>query len=276
MRMLRETYQLSNGIKIPKIGFGTWQIPDGEVCYQAVLEALKSGYRHIDTAYVYQNEKSVGRAIKDSGIPREDIFVTSKLSARVKDYQGALDHFEQTMQNLDLAYLDLYLIHAPRPWGEDKNMNYDQQNIEVWKAFIKLYNDQRIRSIGVSNFSPNDIDNIVEATKFKPHVNQIAYFIGHNQKETDAYCKAHQILVEAYSPLALGKALANEEIQKMATKYQATPAQVCIRYCLQKETLPLPKTTHESRMIENAQVDFVIDEKDMDLLDQIEDDPRRK
>jgi diketogulonate reductase-like aldo/keto reductase len=178
------------------------------------------------------------------------------------------------MENIGLEVLDLFLIHAPRPWGEDKSINYDQQNINVWKAFIKLYNDKRIRSIGVSNFTPHDIENIYQATKFMPHVNQIAYFIGHNQKETDAYCKKHKILVEAYSPLALGKALSNTDIMQMAQKYQVTPAQICIRYCLQKDTLPLPKTTHLSRMIENAQVDFVMDQKDIDFLDMIEDDPR--
>ncbi|MFH1693991.1 MAG: aldo/keto reductase [Bacillota bacterium] len=274
MKTLIQTYTLSNGVKIPKIGFGTWQVPSGDVTYQSVAMALKNGYRHIDTAAAYQNEESVGKAIKDSGIPREEIFVTSKLQSHIKDYEGALEAFEKTMIALDIGYLDLYLIHAPWPWNE-MGKDCSKGNVLAYKALEKIYKDGRARAIGVSNFSPKDIDNILKHCEIVPHANQIGYFIGHNQKETDDYCKAKKILVEAYSPLAIGQLLKNTDIQDMAKKYDVTPAQICIRYCVQKETAPLPKSTHESRIIENSNIDFEIDAKDMEFLDSINDDPRK-
>ncbi|MBE0700471.1 MAG: aldo/keto reductase [Acholeplasmataceae bacterium] len=274
MRTLQQTYELSNGVKNPKIGFGTWQVPDGDVAHMSVTLALKNGYRHIDTAYVYENEKSVGEAILHSGIPREEIFVTSKLPSHIKTYDGAIDYFQRTLDNLGFNYLDLFLIHAPWPWSEI-GKDCREGNVEAFKAMIKLYKEKKIRSIGVSNFSPADIDNIIEHTGFVPHVNQIAFFIGHKQAETHAYCTAKKILVEAYSPLALGKALMNNEIKKMAEKYNVSAAQICVRYCVQKGTVPLPKSTHETRMIENSSVDFEISNEDMTFLDQINEDPRR-
>ncbi|MBU1093389.1 MAG: aldo/keto reductase [Firmicutes bacterium] len=274
MKTLIQTYTLSNGVKIPKIGFGTWQVPNGDVAYQSVALALKNGYRHIDTAAAYQNEESVGKAIKDSGIPREEIFVTSKLQSHIKTYAGALEAFEKTMEALDIGYLDLYLIHAPWPWNEI-GKDCSKGNVLAFKALEKLYNDGRVRAIGVSNFNTKDLDNILEHCAIVPHVNQIGYFIGHNEKETDDYCKAKNILVEAYSPLAIGHLLKNNDIQDMAKKYDVTPAQICIRYCIQKDVAPLPKSTHESRIIENAAVDFEIDAKDMIYLDSINDDPRK-
>ncbi|TVP86484.1 MAG: aldo/keto reductase [Acholeplasmataceae bacterium] len=274
MKVLNQTYVMSNGVTIPQIGFGTWQVKSGEEAYHSVLLALKNGYRHIDTAHAYQNERSVGEAVRASGIPRDEIFVTSKLPSHVKDYQGTLDHFEETMANLGLAVLDLYLIHAPWPWHEI-GKDCKDGNVEAWKAMVQLYHDKRIRAIGVSNFAPADIDYIVKHTGFVPHANQIAFFIGIDQKETLDYCKTHNILVEAYSPLAIGFALKNGEIQKMADKYGVTAAQICIRYCIEKETLPLPKTTKEHRMIENASVDFTISKEDMKVLEAIKGDPRR-
>ena len=274
MKVLNDVYVLSNGIKIPKIGFGTWQVPSGDVAYNSVAMALKNGYRHIDTAAAYQNEESVGQAVKDSGIPREEIFVTSKLQSHIKTYEGAIEGFNKTLEALGFDYLDLYLIHAPWPWNEI-GKNCDEGNVLAYKAMEKLYEERKIRAIGVSNFSPKDLDNIIKHTKIVPHVNQIGYFIGNNQKETDDYCKEKNILVEAYSPLAIGYALKNPEIVKMAEKYQVSAAQICIRYCIQKGTAPLPKSTHENRIIENFNVDFEIDQMDMTYLDSIEDDPRK-
>lgn len=274
MKTLIQTYTLSNGVKIPKIGFGTWQVPSGDIAYQSVAMALKNGYRHIDTAAAYQNEESVGKAIRDSGIPRKDIFVTSKLQSHIKTYEGALKAFEKTMKALDIGYLDLYLIHAPWPWNEI-GKDCKEGNVLAYKAMEKIYKDGKVRAIGVSNFNTKDIDNILKHCEIVPHANQIGYFIGHNEKETDEYCKAKNILVEAYSPLAIGHLLKNNDIQDMAKKYEVTPAQVCIRYCIQKGTAPLPKSTHESRIIENSKVDFEIDNKDMIYLDSINDDPRK-
>jgi diketogulonate reductase-like aldo/keto reductase len=274
MKTIQDVYVLKNGVKMPKVDFGTWQIPDGEACYNSVSLALKHGYRHIDTAAAYRNEASVGRAIKDSGIPRDQIFVTSKLQSHIKTYQETLEAFEKTLKELDMDYLDLYLIHAPWPWNEI-GKDCDAGNVEAFKAMEKLYRDGKVRSIGVSNFSPKDLDNILKHCELIPHVNQIAFFIGNNQEETKNYCDAKGILVEAYSPLAIGYALSNDIIIKMAKTYNVTPAQLCIRYCIEKGTAPLPKSTHESRIIENTGLDFKMKEEDVKFLDTIKDDPRR-
>lgn len=274
MKTIHEVYRLKNGVEMPKVGFGTWQVPDGESCYNAVSLALKHGYRHIDTAAAYRNESSVGRAIKDSGIPRDQVFVTSKLQSHIKTYQGALDAFDQTLKELDMEYLDLYLIHAPWPWNE-MGKDCSGGNVLAYKAMEKLYREGKIRSIGVSNFSPKDLDNILKHCEIIPHVNQIAFFIGNNQEETSRYCEEKGIQIEAYSPLAIGYALTDQTIKDMANKYQVTPAQLCIRYCIEKNTAPLPKSTHESRIIENTGIDFKMKEEDIQFLDTIKNDPRR-
>ncbi|MGE4320859.1 MAG: aldo/keto reductase [Acholeplasmataceae bacterium] len=266
MSVLNENFVLSNGVKIPKIGFGTWQIPNGEVAYDSVMFALKHGYRHIDTAAAYRNEESVGKAIKDSGIPREEIFVTTKLESHIKSYQEALDAFELTIKNLGLDYVDLYLIHAPWPWS-NIGQDCDLGNIEAWKALEVIYKSGRAKSIGVSNFNVHDLENVMNHTEIVPHVNQIAYHIGRNQSETQAFCDEKGILVEAYSPLATGRILNDPIINEMANKYNVSAAQICIRYCLEKNTLPLPKSTHDSRIIENAHMDFEISKDDMVILD---------
>ncbi|KWZ80730.1 putative glyoxal reductase [Heyndrickxia coagulans] len=268
MSSLHETFVLENGVAIPKIGLGTWQVPNGETTYHAVSFALKNGYRHIDTAYAYHNEESVGKAVRDSGIDRRDIFVTSKLPAEIKSYDKALKTFDETMENLGLEQLDLYLIHAPWPWSE-KGADYTKENIEVWKAMEEIYESGRCRAIGVSNFSVSDLKAVMENAKIKPMVNQIRYFIGHTQEDVTAFCQDNGILVEAYSPLATGKILENTEIQKIADKYGKTLPQVCIRYCLQKGVLPLPKSTHEAFILQNADVDFEISSEDMQYLDQL-------
>ena len=258
-----------NGVNIPFIGFGTWQIPKEEA-YEKVSWALEHGYRHIDTAYGYGNEETVGKAIRDFDVKREDVFVTSKLPANIKSYDETIKSFHESLENLGLDYLDLYLIHAPWPW-EDRGGNYTKGNIQAWKAMEQLYKEGKIRTIGVSNFSISDIQALLDHCKVVLMANQIPYYIGRDQKELIAFCKEHDILVEAYSPLATGEILNSQQIKEMADKYNVTPAQICIRYCLQKDTLPLPKTTHEERVIENKQVDFTISSEDMAILDAIED-----
>lgn len=268
--MLKDNhFVLQNGVKVPQLGFGTWQIPNEEA-FNSVTMALKNGYTHIDTAYGYGNEENVGKAIREFDIAREDVFVTTKLPADVKTYDGAIESFEESLANLDMDYVDLYLIHAPWPW-EDQGGEYTEGNIEAWKAMEKLYNDGKIRSIGVSNFSISDIQAIMDNCDIVPMVNQIPYYIGRDQKELIAFCEQHDIMVEAYSPLATGQTLKSPPILEMADKYGRTPAQICIRYCLQQNTLPLPKSTHEGRIIENMQLDFEISEEDMAVLDTIED-----
>ena len=262
-----EYYVLSNGVKIPKIAFGTWQIVDTE-CYPAVLDAIKVGYRHIDTAYVYQNEKACGKAIKDSGIKREDVFITTKLPADVKTYDECEEYFYRSLENLGVDYIDLYLIHAPWPW-QNQGADYTDGNIEVWKKMIELYNKGLVRAIGVSNFHQKDIEALIKATNFVPMANQIRYFIGNTQDPITRYCKNNQILVEAYSPLATGELLGSSLLDNLTEKYKVTKAQICLRYCIQKGVLPLAKSTHIERMENNMDIDFIIDDVDMVYLDSL-------
>ncbi len=261
-------YVLSNGVEIPSVGLGTWQAEPNQA-YQAVLDALEAGYRHIDTAYVYGNEVEIGKAIKDSGIKREEIFITTKLPSHIKNYKETFEYFKSSCKALGVDYLDLYLIHAPWPWsnvGEDCT----QGNIEVWKAFIELYNAKKIRSIGVSNFHPKDIISLIEATSFTPHVNQIRYFIGNTQKETTRFCQENNILVEAYSPFATGKILDEPYLIELSNRLGVSIPKICLKYCLQRGTLPLPKSVHKERIIQNIELDFEIPEEDLIKLDAID------
>lgn len=261
-------FTLSNGVTIPEIGFGTWQIPDGEVCYNACKWALEAGYRHIDTAHAYENEQSVGRAVKDSGIPREEIFITTKLPSHIKTYDGAMEYFNQSLNNLDCGYIDLYLIHAPWPWS-DVGSEHTKGNIDAWRAFIDLYNAKKVRAIGVSNFLVPDLEAIIDATGVKPMVNQIRYFIGNTQDKITDFCQSNGILVEAYSPLATGEIVTNEKVVAIAKKHNVTPANVCIKYCREKGTLPLPKSKTKERIAENFFLDFSLSPEDMALLDSL-------
>ncbi|WKA54728.1 aldo/keto reductase [Planococcus shixiaomingii] len=263
------TFTFHNGIEIPNIGFGTWQIPNEEA-YASVTTALENGYTHIDTALAYQNEQNVGKAIKDFSLAREDVFITSKLPAQIKGYEKTLKAFDETITNLGMDYLDLYLIHAPWPWDE-VGKDCTEGNIQSWKAMEQLYNEGKIRSIGVSNFSERDIQAILDTCTIVPMANQIPFYIGRDQESLLAYCKKHKIVVEAYSPLATGQILNSPAILEMAEKYSVTPAQLCIRYCLERETLPLPKSTNETRIIENSQLDFTISSEDLKILEKIED-----
>ncbi len=265
-----EFYTLYNGVKIPKIGFGTWQTPDGDIAYNSTLEALKAGYRHIDTALVYGNEESIGRAIKDFGINREEIFITTKCPADIKTYEGAIKAFETSLNLLGLQYIDLYLIHAPWPWS-NVGANYTEGNKLVWKALVDLYNEGKIKAIGVSNFHKEDIIPLIECSGIKPMVNQIRYFLGNTQPSIIAYCMDNDILVEAYSPLATGKILNNDILIKIAKKYNTSPASICLRYCIENNTLPLPKSIHKDRIISNLELDFKLDNDDIKLLNTIHD-----
>ena len=263
-----EFFTLNNGVKIPAIGFGTWQVKDGEEAYTACLTALKSGYRHVDTAFAYGNEQSVARALKDSGLLREEVFLTTKLPADIKDYNGAIAHFEQSLKNLETDYLDLYLIHAPWPWS-DVGGDYTQGNVEVFRAMIDLYNQKKVRAIGVSNFHVKDIKAIIEATNFVPAVNQIRYFIGNTQNEITEFCKQNGILVQAYSPLATGALVEHSALTDMAQKYNVTVPKLCLRFCIENGTLPLPKSVNAERIKANLEVDFEISKQDMQYLNSL-------
>ncbi|MDE7105808.1 MAG: aldo/keto reductase [Anaeroplasmataceae bacterium] len=266
--MKEKYFTLYNGIKIPAVGFGTWQVKDGQEAYDSVKWALEAGYRHIDTAYIYGNEISVAKAIADSGIDRKDIFITTKLPADIKTYEGTLKHFNASLENLNTDYLDLYLIHAPWPWS-DVGGDYTEGNIEAWKAIIHLYQQKKIKAIGVSNFHVKDIEALIKATNVKPMVNQIRYFIGNTQEKITSYCQANGILVEAYSPLATGQILENEKLKELANKYHTTIAKICLRYCYQNNTLPLPKSVHKERIYDNLDFNFEMEKEDMDYLNTL-------
>jgi diketogulonate reductase-like aldo/keto reductase len=270
MTCYTETFTLTNGVAIPKLGLGTWLI-EGDAATQAVKDALKLGYRHIDTAQAYGNEAEVGIGIKESGIAREEIFVTTKVVAEAKSYDAVAASIDESLKKLGLDYLDLILIHSPQPWAEFRGGNrYFAENKEAWSAMEDAYTAGKVRAIGVSNFLKDDMENILESAEVKPMVNQVLTHISNTPLELIEYNQSKDILVEAYSPIAHGEAVKNEEIQAMAAKYNATPAQLCIRYVLQLGLVALPKTANAAHMEENGKVDFVISGEDMEALKHIE------
>lgn len=268
MTALQDEFTLSNGLRMPKIGFGTWQISDAQVAYDATSAALACGYRHIDTARVYGNEDSVGRAVRDSAIARSEIFVTSKLPAEIKDPEEARASFETTISTMGLDHLDCYLIHAPWPW-HDIGRDCAAGNKAIWKVFEEINRSGRAKAIGVSNFNAADLEAVLDGCSIAPMVNQIRFFIGHTQDEVVTFCEARDVQVTAYSPLATGKLLNHPEIRAVAERHGVSVAQTCIRYAIQKGVGPLPKSTHPERIRENARVDFEITGADMALLDRL-------
>jgi diketogulonate reductase-like aldo/keto reductase len=246
------TYTLNNGVKIPAFGFGTWQIEEGEPAYQAVSEALKAGYIHIDTAAVYGNENSVGKAIQDSGIKREDLFITTKLWNADRGYESTLTAFEKSLTLLQMDYVDLYLIHWPA--NETQFENWQQINADTWKALEKLYVDGKVKAIGLSNFPKKYVEAVLNTAQIKPAVNQLEFHPGYLQEETVSYCKANEILVQAWSPLGSGRILQNEVLLALATKYGVSVGQICIKFALQEGINPLPKSTNPSNIQANLEV----------------------
>lgn len=265
LQKITDTYVLSNGVKIPCVGFGTWKAENGEVARKSVLAALEAGYRHVDTAAAYHNEESVGTALVESGIPREELFVTSKLMNRVRGYDSTLRAFEDSVRKLKTDYLDLYLIHWPNPiYYRD---HWQQANTETWKAFEKLYNDGRIRAIGISNFLPHHIEALLQTAEVAPHVNQIRLCPGSINQETVDYCRKHDILLEAYSPLGSGEIFHVPEMNAFAEKYGKSIGQICLRFSLQMGFLPLPKSVTPARIIENTEIfDFELEQADIDAI----------
>ncbi len=268
MKSLKDTYTLSNGVKIPIIGFGTWRTPDGEVAVSSVTEAIKQGYRHIDTAAIYGNEVSVGKAIKEAGIPREELFITSKLWNSEHGYESTLNAFEETMKKLGLEYLDLYLIHWPVP--KIHREDWKEATLATWKAFEKLYKEGKIKAIGVSNFKVHHLENLINNAEIKPMVDQIEFHPSNLQEDIVNFCRDNNILVEAWSPLASGEVFKVPELKTIAEGYNKSVAQLVIRWVMQKGILPLPKSITPERIKSNGAVfDFEISHKDMERIDSI-------
>ena len=260
-----EFFTLPNGVAIPKLGLGTWEIADDKAA-QAVREAVKIGYRHIDTAQGYGNESGVGEGVRTCGIPRKDIFVTTKLEAAIKNYDEAKAAIEGSLKKLNIEYIDLLLIHSPQPWTDFRGGNYDEGNRAAWKAMDEAYKAGKLRAIGVSNFERENIENLLSSGMTAPMVNQILVHISNTPMELITYCQSKNILVEAYSPIAHGEMLKNKEIVEIAAKYRVFVPQLCIQYTLQLGTLPLPKTGNPDHMKENVTIDFVISDADMETL----------
>ncbi|MBI40684.1 MAG: 2,5-diketo-D-gluconic acid reductase [Leptospiraceae bacterium] len=268
--MLQETFTLSNGVEIPKLGLGTWMIGNGEVS-AAVQEAIKRGYRHIDTAQAYQNEAGVAQGVRDSGAKRDELFITSKLAAEAKSYKDAAAAIDESLRKMELDYLDLMLIHSPQPWMEYGEADrFQEGNREAWRAMEEAYKAGKLRSIGVSNFIESDLENILGSASVKPMVNQILVHISNTPLELIKFNQDREILVEAYSPIAHGELLKNEKVTEMAERYGVSVPQLGIRYDLQLGLLPLPKTANPSHMESNAKIEFEISSEDMEFLKNIE------
>lgn len=265
--VLNETYTLSNGVKIPKLGLGTWFIDDDKVA-DAVKDAVDLGYRLIDTAQAYGNERGVGEGVRNCGLKREEIFVGSKVAAEHKTYEEAKAGIDETLEKMGLDYLDLMIIHSPQPWVEvnQSDNRYVEGNREAWRALEEAYNEGKLKAIGVSNFQIEDIESLMETAKIKPMVNQILCHISNTPLELIDYCQKNDITVEAYSPIAHGEILDQPEIKVIADKYGVSVPQLCVRYTVQLGTVSLPKTANKDHMKTNADIDFEISAEDMEIL----------
>ena len=267
--ILEESYTLSNGVRIPKLGLGTWFIPNAKVG-QAVKDAAAIGYRHIDTAQAYRNEAGVGEGIRESGVPRGEMFVTTKLDASAKSYDKASRSIDGSLKKLGLDYIDLMIIHSPQPWTKFRSEDrYFEGNREAWRALEDALSAGKLRAIGLSNFEAPDLDNILESCRVQPMVNQVLAHIGNTPSDLIAYTQSKGILVEAYSPIGHGALLENEAVANMAARYRVSVPQLSIRYDLQLGLLPLPKTANPAHMRSNAELDFTISDEDMERLEDL-------
>ena len=261
-----EYVTLNNRIKMPLEGFGVFQVPDPAQCEQAVLDAIESGYRLIDTAAAYMNEKAVGEAIRKCGVSREELFITTKLWVQDADYEGAKKAIQTSLDNLGLDYLDLYLIHWPKPSPDTKE--WKQLDVETWKAMEKLYREKRVRAIGVSNFLPHHMENLLSSCEVVPAVDQLEFHPGYSQEAAVCYCQERGILVQAWSPLGRKRVMDDELVEELAKAHHVTPAQICLRYALQKGIVPIPKASSEERMKNNQDIfDFELTGLEMSELD---------
>ena len=273
MKDLDKKLTLSDGVGIPILGFGTYKMEDDEIVLNSVREAIKAGYRHIDTASFYKNEENVGNGIREglkhTGLKRKDIFVTTKVWNTEQGYENTLNAFNNSLQRLNMDYVDLYLIHWPVT--KDYADTWQRRIKETWKAMEKLYKEGKIRAIGVSNFLVHHLEELMSSCEIKPMVNQIEFHPGHNQKETVEFCKKHEIVVEAWSPLGRGVILENEFLSEIAKKYNRTIAQICLRWIIQQGIVTLPKSVTLERIKSNFEIfDFELSEEDMDKITNME------
>ncbi|MBZ5962907.1 aldo/keto reductase [Leuconostoc gasicomitatum] len=260
---LTEAYQLNNGLKINKIGFGTWLLDNHDVV-DAVKKAIKVGYRHIDTAEAYGNEEGVGRAVRESGIAREKLFVTTKLRAEMKNYDDAVAAINDSLKKLNIDYIDLMLIHSPKPWAYyTSTEDFSDGNLAAWRALEEAYEAGKIKAIGVANFEQADLQNLIDHAKIMPMVDQVLAHIGNTPLELIMFAQKQNILVEAHSPFGHGDLIKNDKLQIISDRYHVTVSQLAVRYLLQLGLLPLPKASSIAHMKSNTEVDFTISDDDM-------------
>lgn len=271
MSVFDETITLNNGIKIPKLALGVWEIPDNEVS-SSVRSAIDIGYRHIDTAQAYGNERGVGEGVRNASVDREKIFVNSKVAAEIKDYDTAKKSIDETLNKMELDYLDMMIIHNPQPWKEvnQSNGRHFEGNLETWRAMEDAVKAGKLKTIGVSSFDKEDLDNLIKNSDTKPVVNQVQIHIGDTPMDIIKYSQDNGIAVEAFSPVAHGAAMNDERIKKMADKYHVSVPQLCIRYDWQLNVIVLPKSANPDHMRANAAIDFVISDEDMKTLEDID------
>ena len=268
--ILQESYTLSNGVRIPKLGLGTWFIEDGAAA-QAVRDAVQLGYRLIDTAQAYGNERGVGEGVRSCGLARGELFVASKVAAELKTYDETARSIDETLEKMGLDYLDQMIIHSPQPWsGFRAEKRYFEENRAVWRALEDAQAAGKVRVIGVSNFLRDDLENLLADCRVKPMVNQILLHIGCTDAALLDFCRRQEIQIEAYSPIAHGEALKNLDIVATASKYGVSPAQLCVRYAVQLGAVALPKTANPAHMHSNAAIDFAISDENMETLRRVE------
>jgi len=261
---LLESTTLNNGVKLPWLGLGVWRVKEGDEVISSVKHAIQSGYRSIDTAAVYGNEEGVGQAIKESGVAREELFITTKVWNSDQGYESTLQAFETSRKKLGLEYIDLYLIHWP----------VKGKYVETWKALEKLYKDGLVRAIGVSNHQIHHLQDIMEASEIVPAVNQVEFHPLLTQKELLGFCKDKGIQLEAWSPLMQGN-LDVPLLAELADKYQKTPAQIVLRWDLQNGVVTIPKSITPHRIEENSKIfDFTLSAEDMEKIDSLNQNKR--
>ena len=267
---MNNSITLNNGVKIPMLGFGTWCI-DNDKAADAVKTAIELGYCHIDTAQAYGNEAGVGKGVRESGVARSALFVVSKVAAENKSYASAAKSIDETLKKMELEYLDMMIIHSPQPWAEWRGeKRYFEENREVWRALEDAYTAGKLKAIGVSNFLVDDLEALLPHCKVKPAVNQVLAHIGNMPNELIDYCRKQDIATEAYSPIAHGEAVKNGTVVDIAAKYQVSPAQLCIKYVLERGLIALPKASTREHIRDNATLDFTISADDMERLNRLD------
>lgn len=268
MKSMRDCYELVNGVKIPCMGYGTYKAAEGNN-ESVIKSAIEAGYRYFDTASFYETEKALGKAIRDSGIPREEFFLTSKAWKTEMGYKEVKKAFEQSLKMLGTDYLDMYLIHWPLPNPDYKE--WKELDIQTWKAMEELYQEGKVKAIGVSNFLPHHLENLIQNCEIIPMADQIEFHPGFTQEATVRYCQEKGIYVQAWSPLGRQRVLSHPLLLGLAEKYKKSAAQICLRYAIQRQVIPLPKASTKERMVENYQVfDFEIEKEDMYRIDSMQ------